>query len=164
VKRPKLDIHSRSQWPSGALSNFTAHGFVFDGVPCGSMEGFLQSLKIRNPEAQRAVCALTGVVAKKAGQTVVPDWRESQTLWWKGQPVARQGEEYQRLISNAYDAMFADSPSFRFALIVTDRVKLTHLIGMQNPAQTVLTEHELWSQLVRLRQRMIRHLLPRTCS
>jgi hypothetical protein len=36
-----MDIGSRGEYPAGALSNFSAHGFVVDGVRCASMEGFL---------------------------------------------------------------------------------------------------------------------------
>ena len=37
-----MDIGSGNGYPSGALSNFSPHPFVFDGVECNSMEGLLQ--------------------------------------------------------------------------------------------------------------------------
>ncbi len=40
-----IDIHSKGAYPSDALSNFAAYEFMVDGIPCASMEGFLQSLK-----------------------------------------------------------------------------------------------------------------------
>ncbi len=40
-----MDIGSGKDWPSSALSNFSPHPFIIDGVECNSMEGFLQSLK-----------------------------------------------------------------------------------------------------------------------
>ena len=40
-----LDIRSNGQYPSGVLSNLCSNGFRFEGIICGSMEGFLQSLK-----------------------------------------------------------------------------------------------------------------------
>lgn len=45
-----LDIGSGKDYPSNALSNFAPHPFVIDGVECNSMEGFLQSLKFKEPE------------------------------------------------------------------------------------------------------------------
>ena len=40
-----LDIRSNGLYPSNVLSNLCSNGFRFDGMICGSMEGFLQSLK-----------------------------------------------------------------------------------------------------------------------
>ena len=40
-----LDIRSNGLYPSIVLSNLCSNGFRLDGMVCGSMEGFLQSLK-----------------------------------------------------------------------------------------------------------------------
>ncbi len=40
-----LNVHSRGKYPSNVLSNFYTHDFVFEGVSCRCMEGFLQGLK-----------------------------------------------------------------------------------------------------------------------
>ena len=37
-----LDIRSNGLYPSNVLSNMCSNGFRFDGIVCGSMEGFLQ--------------------------------------------------------------------------------------------------------------------------
>ena len=37
-----LDIRSNGLYPSNVLSNMCSNGFRFDGMVCGSMEGFLQ--------------------------------------------------------------------------------------------------------------------------
>jgi predicted NAD-dependent protein-ADP-ribosyltransferase YbiA (DUF1768 family) len=42
-----MDILSGSGYPSGALSNFAPHPFVFDGVQVASMEGLLQAFKFK---------------------------------------------------------------------------------------------------------------------
>ena len=55
-----LDIWSKSPYPSNVLSNVCSNGFRFDGVLCGSMEGFLQSLKYRDADKQRQVCSMKG--------------------------------------------------------------------------------------------------------
>lgn len=48
-----LDIWSKSPYPANVLSNLCSNGFRFDGVLCGSMEGFLQSLKYQDTGKQR---------------------------------------------------------------------------------------------------------------
>ena len=63
-----MDIGSGSGWPSAALSNFAPHPFVIDGVECASMEGFLQSLKFKEPAMQAEVCKLVGKAAKFRGK------------------------------------------------------------------------------------------------
>lgn len=61
-----LDIRSNGLYPSNVLSNLCSNAFVFDGVECGSMEGFLQSLKCKDEERQKQICAMKGGEAKKA--------------------------------------------------------------------------------------------------
>ena len=36
-----LDIRSNGMYPSGVFSNLCSNGFRFEGMVCGSMEGFL---------------------------------------------------------------------------------------------------------------------------
>jgi predicted NAD-dependent protein-ADP-ribosyltransferase YbiA (DUF1768 family) len=63
-----MDIGSGKAFPCNALSNFAPHPFILDGVECASMEGFLQSLKFKNPDMQRHVCTLVGKAAKFKGK------------------------------------------------------------------------------------------------
>ena len=63
-----MDIGSGTGWPSAALSNFAPHPFTIDGVECASMEGFLQSLKYKEPDMQIEVCKLVGKAAKFKGK------------------------------------------------------------------------------------------------
>lgn len=60
-----IDISSKDIGPEAILSNFTENHFVYDGVECGGMEGFLQSLKYEDEAKQIRVCALFGVKAKR---------------------------------------------------------------------------------------------------
>ena len=51
-----IDIKAKAPFPAGALSNFAAHRFELDDVICGSMEGFLQGLKVEGRvEQERTV-------------------------------------------------------------------------------------------------------------
>ncbi len=73
-----IDIWSKSAYPADVLSNLHSNGFHFDGMVCGSMEGFLQSLKYKNPDKQRQICNMTG---KNAKNMSVSDWQTDQIVW-----------------------------------------------------------------------------------
>jgi hypothetical protein len=99
-----MDIGSGKAFPCNALSNFAPHPFILDGVECASMEGFLQSLKFKNPDMQRHVCTRVGKAAKFKGKD--KKWWREQKLFWLGQEFDRHGEEYQRLLNRAFNALF----------------------------------------------------------
>ena len=69
-----LDIYSKGWYPSYVLSNFSPNVFMLDNVECSSMEGFLQSLKVKNKIKQQEICKLYGKQAKNAGK---------RKFWWK---------------------------------------------------------------------------------
>lgn len=144
-----MDIGSRAGYPASALSNFAPHRFIFDDVECASMEGFLQSLKFKSSEMQKEVCKLVGRAAKFKGKN--KNWRVTQTLYWKGKEYKRDSDEYQQLLDNAYNALFEQSESFRNALKATGNSSITHSIGKNKINETVLTQSEFCSRLIKLR-------------
>lgn len=146
-----LDIHSKGCWPKKELSNFYPHRFVFDGVECASMEGFLQSLKYKDVDKQREICTLTGRYAKDRGNGT---WIFNQDLYWKGKQYNRHGIDYLRLIHNAYDAMYSQCEDFRKALKAVGNKHLFHTIGKIDPHDTVLTEDEFIQLLNLMRDRL----------
>ena len=143
-----VDISSRASGPAGRLSNYTERRFVFDGVPCRSLEGILQSLKCPDEKGQKDICLLTGGWASKAGKA--HDWKERQTLYWKGVPYPRKSAAYQELLSRIYDAVFEQDASFREDLRALKGRTIDHSMGLSNPAETVLTRMEFVRQLERL--------------
>lgn len=147
-----LDLGSRNGGLGKALSNFAPYAFVLDGVECGSMEGWLQSLKIEDIEGQEIIAALVGYKAYKVGQ-IGNDWRDTQTLWWRGKSFSRTSREYHALIERGYDACFEQNKTFRECLFQTGVDVLTHVIGHHDPARTVLTEWEYIYNMYRLRAR-----------
>lgn len=147
-----VDIGSGQGYPASALSNFSPHPFVIDGVQCASMEGFLQSLKYSNPDMQKHVCTLVGKKAKFKGKK--KKWWREQKLYWQGQEMSRHGPEYQELLDRAFEAMFEQSESFRNALKATQKATLTHSMGKNDASQTVLTNREFCGRLTRLRDRL----------
>lgn len=147
-----MDIGSGNGYPSGALSNFSPHPFVFDGVECNSMEGLLQSFKFDKEHVQVEICKLVGKAAKFRGKKRNRTWKSVQKLWWKGAAMDRRGPEYQALLDRAYQAMFDQNESFRKALLASGDSVLTHSMGSNKESETVLTEREFCSRLMRLRR------------
>lgn len=144
-----VDIHSKGRYPSYALSNFYPYGFTFDGVKCGSIEGFLQSLKTNDLERQELVCGLSKKEAKKRSTDT---WKKEQNVYWKGQTYNRHGNQFQFLVRRAYRAMLKENPKFHDALLASGGKRLFHTIGNPDPHQTILTEKELCNILTELRK------------
>ena len=147
-----IDIKAKAAFPAGALSNFAAHPFVFDGVACAGMEGFLQSLKTDDQSRQAEICALVGEAAQKAGRQHA--WNDAGLLWWRGEAFDRLSDGYQRLLDRAYAALAEQSPGFRRALLATGDAALTHAIGQTDPCETILTADEFCGRLMDLRARL----------
>ena len=143
-----IDIWSKSDYPADVLSNLCSNGFRLDGMVCGSMEGFLQSLKQKDKDKQRQICSMKGKNAKKMTSA---GWQTDQIVWWKGVAIDRQSEEYGKLVRRAYQAMFEQNERFRTALMSTRGQKLFHSRGESNPFKTILTENELCTILTKLR-------------
>lgn len=143
-----LDIRSNGLYPSGVLSNLCSNGFRFDGMVCGSMEGFLQSLKRQDLNKQRQICSMKGGNARKMSVT---SWQTDQIVWWKGKAIDRQGKEFQDLLHRAYQAMFEQNGRFRAALMQTRGMVLTHSSGENNSYKTILTPTEFCGILTKLR-------------
>jgi len=151
-----MDIGSKHGWPASTLSNFAPHPFTVTWhdftLPCNSMEGFLQSLKFKNPEMQKHVASLVGLTAKKKGRE--KNWRSTQTLWWGGIAIERDSGFYQDLLDAAFEALFTNE-KFKSALQATGNAVLTHHIGKTNLRETVLTQKEFVSRLHKLRSRIL---------
>lgn len=143
-----IDIYSNGEYPANVLSNFSANAFVFDGVACASMEGFLQALKYRNREKQIAVCGLSGKEAKKAGNKKFL-WKLTGTLYWNGKSYKRNSKEFDGLRFGAYKALL-ENESFRNALRSVKGKPLKHSIGKHNKRITILTEEEFINFLYKL--------------
>lgn len=151
-----MDIRSGGGYPSGALSNFAPHPFTLDEIYCASMEGFLQSLKFDKTHIQTEVCKMVGKAAKARGSKRSTTWQRSQTLWWQGKEMSRKGPEYQELLDRAFKAMFEQNESFKKALMSTKNAVITHSLGKNKESDTVLTEREFCSRLMKLRDGLLK--------
>lgn len=143
-----MDIGSKGSYPANSLSNFSPHHFVIDGIECASMEGFLQSLKFSSLDMQEHVCTLVGITAKRKGAK--KDWKKRQTLFWRGNPIRRDSDEYQQLLDRAF-AELTKNKKFAKALLASGDATLTHSIGKHKKSETVLTTQEFVSRLTKLR-------------
>jgi len=136
-----VDINSRDEYPSYALSNLYQCPFYFDGVFCTSREGLLQAFKTNLIHEQERLCGLLGHEAQKAGQEY-NNWKDDQVLYWKDKSFKRDSKEYWDLLVRVFDPenMRLDVVA---ALLATRNRKLIHSIGKVDINDTVLTEQEL---------------------
>ena len=135
-----IDIYSKGEYPSNVLSNFYPNEFTYDGVKCGSMEGFLQSLKYKKAKKQQKICLLLGKEAKKKGKYKFL-WKLTGNIHWQGKRIKRTSEEYKSLIKNVYIAL-SKNEEFIKALKATENKQLVHSLGNKNERKTILTEKE----------------------
>ena len=145
-----IDIYSKGEYPSNVLSNFYPNEFTFDGVKCGSMEGFLQSLKYRNAKKQQKICTLSGKEAKKKGKYKFL-WKLTGNIFWQGKKIKRTSNEYKLLIQNAYKAL-SQNQEYINAIKATDNKTLIHSIGSHDERKTILTEEEFINVLNYIRK------------
>lgn len=145
-----IDIKASADGAAGILSNLYPHSFQLDGIICGGMEGFIQSLKYPDPTAQMAVASLSGHKARNFGRLGL-NWMIKQELYWKGKPYARGSRQYKNLIRRAYQACFDQNPLFRETLFHTGLDTLVHYMGNSDQTKTPLTEAEFMFELYRLR-------------
>lgn len=146
-----LDIDWKSAYPSSGLSNFAVHPFTFGGIECASMEGLLQSLKERDPAAQKGICLLSGKEAKKRGEQLNISRSAGESLYWQGRAIDRFSRDYQSFLDRAYLELLSHAPSFQSALLASGDKLLLHTIGKKTPEETILTEMELCTRLLRFR-------------
>ena len=137
-----IDIKLYTPNQHGDLSPYAAHSFTFRRVPCGSLDGLLQSLKTPDPERQRIICGLSGISTKHAGMQYDSLWQKSQTLWWQGQPMGRQSDAYESTLDEAFMCLLRGNSQFRESLKAVDDTPLALSIAGNDPTKTVLTEAE----------------------
>ncbi len=149
-----LDIAYKSV-ESSVLSNLFPNRFTISKTyDCASMEGFLRSLTIKSDtDAIIELCGLSGINAYKV-RSVLPDWRQTQTLYFNGESLRRGTIKQKNIITMAYDALFEQSSVFRMALRKYKDKIFMHSIGCDDRTQTLLTTDEYLYQLNRLKERL----------
>lgn len=143
------DICAREQHPEDILSNLCGNDFCFEDVQCGCIESFLQSLKFQDEKLQRKLC---NIKAEELDRYSIPDWSDTQPLWWKGRPINCLSPEYIDFISKVYMEMFLWCHRFRDALMATEGKRLVYNSGDTDPSKKVLTDEEFCKVLTKLRE------------
>jgi hypothetical protein len=148
-----IELGWKQEGVGKALSNLWPYPFVLDAVECGSMEGFLQSLKLSDPMRKADVARLSGFPAYKTGQEG-NGWKADQLLHWNGSSYERLGVYHHALLDRAYDACLEQNPGFAEALQQTGCRPFSHAIGKHDPRDTTLTAWEYLYSMYRLRSRL----------
>lgn len=140
-----IDIHSSAPYPANVLSNFYPKSFLMDDINFGSIEGFLQGLRCKDPIKQLECFYLCGIAAKKEGLKY-PISKKTQTLYYQGKQINRHSPAYKNLVNEAFLCCFEQNEIFRKALDDTKGHELIHSIGKNDPFETILTNDEfLWN-------------------
>ena len=145
-----IDISFKSIGLAKALSNLCPYPFIIDNIACSSMEAFIQSLKIKEPDIQKDICIKTGPFCYSI-RTMFDDWRITQTVYWKGKEINRHSTEYMNLLRKAYQALYEQSPIYRYAIEKSKKYNIIHSIGCTDNTQTLLTPDEYMKLLDELR-------------
>lgn len=148
----RINIVSTAEGAVALLSNFAHTPFTLDGVPCASVEGFIQGLKCESPEKQLRICARHGYEAKRAGtrkrnQKV----RRLQTVWWRGEPIEFRSEAYYQLVLRAIRQKFASNEAASAALSGTGSAQLVHETGKPEKPGTSLPAQRFVEMLTEIR-------------
>ncbi len=136
-----IDIGYKSKGLAKALSNLCPYPFIFDGIYCESMESFIQSLKVQDPNVQKDICGKSSVFCYGIRE-MHDDWRITQTVHWRGNKIDRHSDEYIVLLRRAYQRLYSESPTFKYALEKSKGYNLIHSIGCTDDTQTLLTPNE----------------------
>ena len=146
------DICYKHPYPLNILCNFSPSFFKLNGIVINSMEGFLQSLKMKDAELQKKICQLPGILAKKLGNYLRKSTMyDGRSLHWQNQDFDRYSPIYHNLLKAAYAAKYDYDKSFRQIIKESRGRTLTHTIGKSSESETVLTEKEFIENLCILR-------------
>ena len=121
---------------------------MMNGIYFGSLEGFLQGLRVKNPEYQKVVFQKHGIDAKRIGYRFPI---KNQTLYYLGVVFNRHSTYYVELLERAFNECIKQNEIFRNALEETKDMELIHSIGKDDPNDTILTNAEFLGLLMDLR-------------
>lgn len=151
MEKKVIDIKYKEWGLAGRLSNLARYTIFLDGIEYSSIEAFFACLRHWD-EKKKLICTKTwGNVAHNLGH-VNKYWMEVQRVNYLGNEIDRHSDEYNLLITSAYDALY-ENLEFRKALEHSEGYELTHSIGKSDKRKSLLTEREFIGQLNRLRNK-----------
>lgn len=152
-----MNIGSGKGFPLSQLRSDSLHAFELDGVKCASIESFVQGLKFEKPSQQVSVCKETPKAARERGKKA-SDWKNNQTLWWKGVSFDRRSSEHRELLFRALSQVAHHCSAFREALLHTGSSVL-ECPTQSKEFDTPVTEAEFSAALTSVRTQLMRHSL-----
>ena len=112
----------------------------------------MQGIKYKDIDTQNLVLNYAGIDAYHTRACNEIDfWGDSGFLYWQGEPIDRQSEEYQLFIDELYVSVLKN-PLYVRALLSTGNKYIMHHIGGDDCSQTVLTRYEFELRLNSLRE------------
>ena len=145
----RVNASYTSDDPRGrAISNFSEHSFVLDGICCGTVEAFIQGIKFPSDDPRREQ-----IFAMKKGFSA---WKmrvhaAGEYVWWNGQAISYRSPEHLSLIERAIEAKFNQNPDALGALKSTQGLAIIHESGIPESPLTSLPAEAYCQMLTRIR-------------
>jgi len=130
---------------SKVLSNLFPYEFVFRGQKLNSIETFFQGIKFKDKNIQKYVFKYSGLDSNNIKVASDYDWKTTGEIYWQGEPINRNGEEYYDIIDELYISAI-QNPLYRQVLKNCDKYIL-HSIGEIKTENTVFARCEFEFQL-----------------
>ena len=146
-----IDIRFKGENLEKRLSNLYPYQFTFDGITYASMEAFFGSLRTPSFIEKQKLYSTSGMNSWYMGHNF--SWCEKQEVYYQDRVISRHSQEYDDLITDAFDALFSNE-DFKQALKESGNYKLTHSIGKTAKEKTLLTKKEFIGHLYRLREKV----------
>lgn len=130
---------------SKLLSNLYPYEFDFRKFHLRSIESFFQAIKFNNPAIQQMVFVYSGTDAYHIQMASSYNWKETGYIYWQGQAIKRDSEEYDLLVDEVYISAL-QNPLYRQAVKNTTK-PIIHSIGKLLKSETVFTRYEFERQI-----------------
>ena len=143
-----INIAPGADYPGNMLDVYTAYLFTFrEGFLVNSLAGFLESLKYRNNDDQKKMMQVVDA-GKIKGIKRIPE-----IVFWKGESIERNSQEYQQLLDEVFKSLFTQSAAAKQALIDTKDEALSCRYE-NDKSKTLLTRDEFITRLLNLREQL----------
>ncbi len=128
------------------LSNLFPYEFVFKGNKVCSVESVFQALKFKDKKSQKQVFKLSGLNANRIKVATDYDWKQTQTLYFLGDPMKRDSKKYQDFIDELYVSLLMN-PLFVGTLKSVGGKYILHSIGEEDKTKTTFSRQEFEFEL-----------------
>lgn len=127
------------------LSNLFHYEFEFRGKKLHSIESFFQGIKFKDKNIQDLIFEYSGMDSNCIKVASDYDWTENGIVYWQGEPIKRDSEEYDNIVDELYISAI-QNPLYRGVLKNCNK-DIIHSMGAENKSETVFTRYEFEKQL-----------------